>query len=118
MFRGLYLGFIRLHVLHHAVKEPIYGLAMIRELQRHGYTLSPGTMYPMLRDMETEGYLRREDRVIEGKVRKYYSATPEGARALDEARGKIAELAGEVIEGRGPATIAIDLDDPEEETDT
>lgn len=118
MFRGLYLGFVRLHILHHAVAEPIYGLAMIRELRRHGYELSPGTLYPMLREMEVQGYLRREDQVINGKVRKYYTATAEGARAIDEARGKIAELAGEVIEGRGPATIMIDVDDLEEETGT
>jgi len=32
----LYAGLIRLHVLHHATKEPIYGLAMIDELGRHG----------------------------------------------------------------------------------
>jgi PadR family transcriptional regulator PadR len=41
--RYLYAGLIRLHVLHHAVKEPIYGLAMIEELGRHGYKLSAGT---------------------------------------------------------------------------
>src|SRR5215469_9309091 len=45
--RYLYAGFIRLHVLHHAVKERVYGLAMIEELRRHGYTLSPGTLYPI-----------------------------------------------------------------------
>ena len=32
--RDLYAGLIRLHVLHHAVKEPVYGLAMIEELRR------------------------------------------------------------------------------------
>lgn len=115
MFRGLYLGFVRLHVLHHATEEPIYGLAMIQELKRHGYTLSPGTMYPMLRHMETSGYLRREDQIVHGKVRKYYTATDEGIRALDEARGKIAELAGEVVEGKGARLVMLDLDTDEEE---
>ncbi len=46
--RYLYAGFIRLHVLHDAVKEPVYGRAMIEELARHGYALSPGTLYPIL----------------------------------------------------------------------
>ena len=41
--RYLYAGLIRLHLLHHAVKEPIYGLAMIEELGRHGYKVSAGT---------------------------------------------------------------------------
>ena len=44
----LYAGLIRLHVLHHAAKEPIYGLAMMEELGRHGYKISAGTLYPIL----------------------------------------------------------------------
>ena len=42
----LYAGLIRLRLLHHAAKEPIYGLAMIEELERHGYKISAGTLYP------------------------------------------------------------------------
>ena len=34
--RDLYSGLIRLHVLHHAAGEPIFGLGMIQELARHG----------------------------------------------------------------------------------
>ena len=55
--RYLYAGLVRLHVLHHAVKEPIYGLAMIEELGRHGYKLSAGTLYPILHGLEERGYL-------------------------------------------------------------
>jgi PadR family transcriptional regulator PadR len=55
--RYLYAGLIRLHLLHHAVKEPIYGLAMIEELGRHGYKLSAGTLYPILHGLEEKGYL-------------------------------------------------------------
>jgi DNA-binding PadR family transcriptional regulator len=39
-------------VLHHAIKHEIYGQWMIEELARHGYTLSAGTLYPMLQSME------------------------------------------------------------------
>ena len=55
--RYLYAGLIRLHVLHHAVKEPVYGLAMIEELGRHGCKLSAGTLYPILHGLEEKGYL-------------------------------------------------------------
>src|SRR5437660_2575539 len=51
-------GLIRLHILHHAAKEEFYGQWMIHELARHGYTLSPGTLYPMLHALERDGYLR------------------------------------------------------------
>ncbi len=41
-------GLIRLHVLHHACREPIFGLGIMEELARHGYKLSAGTLYPIL----------------------------------------------------------------------
>ncbi|MEX2583572.1 MAG: PadR family transcriptional regulator [Gemmatimonadota bacterium] len=105
MFRDLFLGFIRVHVLHHAALEPVYGLAMIEELARHGYDISPGTLYPMLHGMQAEGILEREDRVVGGRVRKYYRATEAGQAALAEVKAKIVELAEEVLEGRGPSRL-------------
>src|SRR3954449_1727085 len=90
--RDLYSGLIRLHVLHHAVEEPIFGLGMIEELARHGYRISPGSLYPLLHGLEKKGYLRsREER--DGKsLRKVYLATPQGLRALAVAKAKIREL--------------------------
>lgn len=66
-------GLIRLHVLHHAAEQEIYGQWMIDELAHHGYRLSPGTLYPMLHKMERDGYLvSRQER--EGRtVRKLYT---------------------------------------------
>lgn len=97
MLRDFFLGFIKVHVLHHAAQEPIYGLAMIEELRRHGYDVSPGTLYPILHSMEQKGYLARNERVVEGKVRKYYTATDEGRQALIEVKEKIHELVDEVL---------------------
>jgi len=54
--QDLYSGLIRLHVLHHAVEKPIFGLKMIEELSRHGYRISPGTLYPLLQRLEKKGY--------------------------------------------------------------
>ena len=50
--RNFFLGFIRLHILYHATQEQVFGLDLIRELARHGYSLSPGTLYPMLHGLE------------------------------------------------------------------
>ena len=102
MLRDFFLGFVKIHILHHADVEPVYGLALIEELRRHGYELSPGTLYPILHSLEREGYLVREDRVVGGKLRKYYTITQEGRSRLDEARQKIGELVTEVVQGRGP----------------
>lgn len=102
MVRAFFLGFIKIHVLHHAANAPIYGVAMIAELARHGYDLSPGTLYPLLHSLEEQGYLARTDQVVEGRVRKYYVITSAGRTALQEAKQKIAELVQEVLDERGP----------------
>jgi DNA-binding PadR family transcriptional regulator len=118
MLRDFFLGFVKVHVLHHAAQEPVYGLAMMEELRRHGYEVSPGTIYPLLHSLETDGYLAREERVVGGKVRKYYTITDEGRAALAEARIKIAELTHEVVEGYGPAKLPEpSADDEDEGTD-
>jgi DNA-binding PadR family transcriptional regulator len=96
--RELYGGLIRLHVLHHAAKEPVYGLAMIEELGRHGYRLSPGTLYPILHGLEAKGYLRSRKEGIGRTARRLYRATPRGRRALAAAREKVRELFGELLE--------------------
>jgi DNA-binding PadR family transcriptional regulator len=100
VLREFFLGFIKIHILHHAGEEPVYGLALIAELRRHGYVLSPGTLYPVLHQLEEAGYLRRLDRVVGGRVRKYYVLMRRGRLALAVAREKIGELVWEVLEGR------------------
>lgn len=96
--KDLYGGLIRLHVLHHASKGPVFGLWIIEELREHGYRLSPGTVYPMLHAMETKGYLSvtvvRQGR----RVRRMYRATALGRAALRAARKKVRELFGELFE--------------------
>jgi DNA-binding PadR family transcriptional regulator len=102
LLRHFFLGFVKIHILHHAAQEPVFGLALIRELARHGYELSPGTLYPVLHELERAGYVQREDRVVDGKVRKYYRATPSGLEALADARAKIQELVVEVLHSECP----------------
>jgi PadR family transcriptional regulator PadR len=97
--RDLYSGLIRLHVLHHAAAGPIFGLGMIEELARHGYRISPGSLYPLLQGLERKGYLRSTE-VRNGKsLRRLYRATPQGRKALSAAKSKVRELFDELIEG-------------------
>ncbi|MCD6452787.1 MAG: helix-turn-helix transcriptional regulator [Dehalococcoidales bacterium] len=98
--REFFLGFIKIHLLYHASQEPIFGVAIAQELARHGYKVSPGTLYPVLHSLEKQGYLKSEFKVVNGRVRKYYQATAEGKGALEQAKQKIRELVTEVIEGR------------------
>lgn len=96
--RQLYSGLIRLHILHHAAIEGIFGLGMIEELARHGYKLSPGTLYPVLHGLEEDGLLRSEEHTLAGKIRRVYRATPTGQRVLRSAKEKVRELFGELFE--------------------
>ena len=98
MLKDFFLGFIKIHILYHASKEPVYGVWIQQELSRHGYYISPGTLYPTLHQLEKDSYLERRSKVVAGKVRHYYTITEKGKDALNEARDKIRELVTEVIE--------------------
>ena len=101
--RNLYSGLIRLHILHHASQEPIFGLGIIEELSHHGYRLSPGTIYPLLHGLERRGLLRSS---LQRSGRRTYRATARGRRALRAAREKVGELFGELFEAeRGAAHV-------------
>lgn len=99
--QDLYSGLIRLHVLYHASRGPIFGLGMIRELRRHGYRVGPGTLYPILHRMEQNRYLRSREQVVERKTRRCYDITARGRAALKEAADKVRELYDEMVEGGG-----------------
>jgi PadR family transcriptional regulator, regulatory protein PadR len=98
--RDLYSCLIRLHVLHHAAEEVVFGLGMSEELARHGYRISPGTLYPILHGLEKKGYLRSAQRRIGRTVRREYRITPSGRKALRSAKEKVRQLFGELIEGK------------------
>jgi len=78
---------IRLHILYHASKGPIFGFWIIEELARHGYKLSPGTLYPILHGMERKGYLRSTEERQGRQARRLYRATPAGRRYTDSEAG-------------------------------
>ena len=102
-------GLIRLHVLHHASQGPIFGLEMIAELCRHGYRIGPGTLYPILHEMEARQWLRSQQKLVSGRTRRMYRATPSGKKALLAAKGKVLELFGELFEGeRGAQPVVRD----------
>jgi DNA-binding PadR family transcriptional regulator len=96
--QDLYGGLIRLHILHHAANKPVFGLWFIEELARHGYKLSPGTLYPLLHGLERRGYLRSKDERLGKRSRRVYRATPLGRKVLAAAREKVRELFGELFE--------------------
>lgn len=99
--REILLGFWKIHILHHAGEGPLVGRWMLQELRRHGYEVSPGTLYPILHRMERLGWLRSE--VDEGagpRARRSYFLTDGGKAVLAAVRQQMKELTGEVARGR------------------
>lgn len=97
MVREFQRGAVRLHILHHAAEQDIHGAWMTKELARHGYDISPGTLYPTLHRLESEGLLTSKQRVVGGRTRRVYRVTAAGKRALQEDRAALQELADEVL---------------------
>jgi PadR family transcriptional regulator, regulatory protein PadR len=100
VLRHLFTGFLRLHILYHAAKQPICGVEIMEELRHHGYKIGPGTLYPMLHGLEEAGHLVSIDEVFEGRRRKNFRITPRGRKLLVEARVKLRELASEIIDDK------------------
>ncbi len=97
-FYELYSGLVRLHVLYHATREPVFGFGMIEELNRHGYKLGPGTMYPLLHGMEKRGWLKSDKENVGGRSRRVYLATRTGRQALKAGQERVRELYLELTE--------------------
>jgi PadR family transcriptional regulator len=98
--REFLLGFWKIHILHHAEEQGVYGQWMLMELQRHGYRLSPGTLYPLLARMARRGWLRSAE-PKRSRAARVYRITPAGADVLKRLRTSLSELQQEV--GRSSA---------------
>lgn len=76
------------------------GQWVLRELRRHGYEVSPGTLYPLLARMEARGWLRcKVDPDGGPRARKEYSLTAKGRKVLALLREQVEELHREVVRG-------------------
>ncbi len=96
--REILLGFWKVHILHHASEGPVHGQWIITELRRHGYDISPGTLYPLLERMERHGWLKCQKAADGGaRARKDYRLTPKGRQVLAEVCQQLTELYREVV---------------------
>jgi DNA-binding PadR family transcriptional regulator len=98
LIRELFMGFIRIHILYHASKEPIFGTEFQQKFKEHGYNISYGTLYPIFHKLEKDGYISSKKENVKGKTRKYYTITNAGIVILKEAKIKANELVSELNE--------------------
>ena len=95
--REIQLAFWKIHILHHAGERPIYGQWMLEELREHGFRLSPGALYPLLRRMQRHGWLRSRATGVGPKARRNYTLTKKGTAMLEQLRREVAALHREVV---------------------
>jgi DNA-binding PadR family transcriptional regulator len=99
--REIRVAFWKIHILHHAARQAVYGLWLLEELAEHGHRVSPGTLYPLLNRMEKNGWLRSSS-AGGSKARRSYRITSVGRDILKQLRAEIAELHSEVVQGKEP----------------
>ena len=104
--REFLLTFWKIHILHHAEEQGVYGQWMLEELHRHGYRLSPGTLYPVLARMARRGWLRSAE-PKKSRDARVYRITPEGANVLKRLRASLGELQHEVAPRSNRRTAAL-----------
>ena len=96
LVREIVVGLWKIHILYHACKEGVVGNHMLEELREHGYSVSPGTLYPLLHRMERHGLIRAEEIGGAAHAARTYNITPKGQQTLDLLRGYVEELHTEV----------------------
>lgn len=70
-------------------KQPEYGNSIIKkmaELTDGAMTVSPNTIYPLLRRLEEKGYIVGEWENPETRSRRYYSITDSGEEKYQEVK--------------------------------
>lgn len=96
--REILLAFWKVHILHHAGEHPVVGQWILAELRRHGYDVSPGTLYPLLKRMERAGWLRCRIELPGGpRARRFYYLTRRGRAVMNVVRRLLVELYDEVV---------------------
>jgi PadR family transcriptional regulator, regulatory protein PadR len=64
------------------LRAPQYGYSLRQALAEQGMSVEEGTLYPLLRRLETQGLLASEWRIEDGPPRRYYTLNPEGKKLL------------------------------------
>jgi DNA-binding PadR family transcriptional regulator len=82
--RDMIQGLVRLRVLRAALHGPVSGVELSHDLLSVGYRVSPGTLYPLLHDLEKAGWLKSKGKTVKGKRRRYYRATKKGRIQVEE----------------------------------
>lgn len=75
------------------LRQEQYGYSLKKALAERGLEIDEGTLYPLLRRLESQGLLKSRWRLEDGRPRRYYRLTAAGERALEDLAVEWRELA-------------------------
>lgn len=78
-------GVIVLAVLSQLSGEQ-YGYSLLKSLADRGLEVDQGTLYPLLRRLESQGYLQSVWKLEEARPRRYYVISSEGKKLLPKLK--------------------------------
>lgn len=90
-------GFVKLYTLWRASRGEVYGMEIMHDMRALGFDLSPGTLYPTLHLLLKEKDVTVTNRVVKGKIRKCYRATPKGRKEVREVIERMSFLMRKVF---------------------
>jgi PadR family transcriptional regulator PadR len=67
-----------------ALRDEQYGYTLRKTLAEYGLAIDEGTLYPLLRRLETQGLLASEWREHEKRNKRFYSLSAEGKKVLKQ----------------------------------
>lgn len=80
-------GLIILAVLNQ-LREEQYGYSLIKSLSDQGFEIDQGTLYPLLRRLESQGLLQSKWRVEGDRPRRYYVISAQGEEVLPQLKSE------------------------------
>lgn len=74
------------------LQEEQYGYSLQTSLAENGIAIEQGTLYPLLRRLESQGLLTSIWRMEGARPRRYYVISPDGKQALPEITREWSQL--------------------------
>ena len=97
IFLEMRRGTLTLAVLSQ-LKTPCYGYSLLQHLQEKHTSMEAGTLYPLLRRLESQGLLDSQWDTAENRPRKYYMLSSRGLEIYKALKDEWIRLANDMTE--------------------
>ncbi len=85
--QGAPRGFLRLYIMHKIADAPAHGYDILREIESKtegSWRPGPGSIYPILKELVSEGFIKAESPKRAGTSQRVYEITLDGRKFLEK----------------------------------